>query len=170
MTSTTTSASKRVGYFDTFRHYKTKQVLWPQVLLQLLLPVAISLVFLNRGFRVAALSDLLSGLAIVTGFLFTLLVFIFQLRLQMNGDQRFANRKSLKQLIDELFAQVNWAILVALISVVSVIFLISLLDPNAHLDRYGSALFAALTLHLLAVLLACAMRTRAAYDELVKHQ
>ena len=168
--SSASTSNQTISYWRTFRHYKSRQIVWAQVCLQLVLPLAGGILLRSNGFRVSALSDVLAGLAIITGFLFTLLVFIFQLRLQIKDQAEYSTYASLHRLIDELFAQVNWAIWVSLVSVAATILTLAKLDDAALLSALGTGLFAGVTVHLLAVLFACTQRTRAAYRELLKIQ
>lgn len=166
--SNASSSDQTVSYWKTFQHYQTHQVVWTQVLLQLALPIAVGILMRTNGFRVSALSDVLAGLAIITGFLFTLLVFIFQLRLQIKDQTQYSTYVSLHRLINELFAQVNWAIWVSLVSAAATVLSLAKLSDETLLSALGTGLFAGVTVHLLAVLFACTQRTRAAYRELLK--
>jgi len=64
-------------------------------------------------FRVTIIGDLIAGFAVLAGFLFGLVIFVFQLRLGMSSDPRVQSKLALPRLVDELFSNVLYAVGVA---------------------------------------------------------
>lgn len=158
------------GHFATFVGTNGR-VLARHVLAQVAFPLAGAAVILGIGSRFSNIGDMIAGFAVLAGFLFGLVIFVFQLRLGMSHDPRVQEKVNLPTLIDQLFANVLYAVFV---SFVLTLVAIAVGATEGH-DRNGTALgvepwMAALItvigLHLLAVVLMCLKRTRTAYVEL----
>lgn len=162
------------------------RLLWWQIGAQFVLPVAVGVVLWGGGFRIGIVGDLLAGFAVLAGFLFGLVIFVFQLRLGMSSDPRVQSKVLLPTLIDQLFANVLYAVLVSFALIVATV-AAAATEPRAApvvpaqtsaltdaagtgvalgLEPWVSAVVVALAVHLLAVLGMCLTRTRRAYLEL----
>jgi hypothetical protein len=144
------------------------------------LPVGLGLATALAKVHLTHLGDVIGGLSLLAGFLFALVIFVFQLRLQLpRGDDRQVP-SDLGQLIDELFANVTYSVVIAVIATaVTIVATTSApidgatitkqaaADAAASLDA-PSVILVALITHLLAMLLVCLRRTSAAYRELKK--
>lgn len=161
--------------------------LWWQIVTQFVLPVSVGAAIWGLGFRVGIIGDLLAGFAVLAGFLFGLVIFVFQLRLGTTSDPRTQSKLLLPTLIDQLFANVLYAVLVSF-SLTAVTVAAAATEPHAQpsipattpaqtvvvvesavalgLEPWVSALVIALAVHLLAVVGMCLTRTRRAYLEL----
>lgn len=153
------------------RHYetlydhrlRTKKVRVLDVLSQLGLPLAAGALVWWRGITLSGASQLLSGVAILAGFVFGLLVFVFQLRLQAVEDPRIANEGPVTTLLDELFANVAYTALVGLATAVVI------MAPLAVETRTGLALpwsivTVVFSTHFVLLLMMCVKRTDVAYQ------
>ena len=167
MLRTTSKNSKRtVSYWGTYRHFITRQFLWIQFFLHIGLPALGAYLTWQIAIPASTLEQILGGLAIMAGFLFTLLVFIFQLRLQA-GDHRIHGQKPLLlRLVDELNAQTSWAVGVSLFLVLAMI-VGSSLNIEGDLPPWIASPMAFFVIHLFAVIWTSARRTRSAYREML---
>jgi F0F1-type ATP synthase assembly protein I len=155
-------------YRSTFRHYRGKALVRKQLVAHVILPVAAALLAYGTGIEVRYVAQIMGGIAILTGFLFTLIVFIFQLRASVSQRDDLSTFTSLKRLIDELFSIINHAIGVSLALVAWLLWLSSTMvedsDPLPVLVSSGLVL---LTAHLVGVLWTIANRTRSAYRQVL---
>jgi hypothetical protein len=161
------SLKNPVSYRGTFRHFITGQFLWNQFVLHGVVPGAFAYCAWHVVIPAVAMEQILGGLAIMTGFLFTLLVFIFQLRLQAGDHTVHGQKPLLLRLIDEMNAQTSWAVGVSLVLVLGLL-VGSSLDIKGSLPPLMSASLAFLVVHLFAVIWTSARRTRSAYREMLK--
>jgi hypothetical protein len=83
-----------------------------------LLAVGIGLLCLAQDLRMARAADVLSGAAILTGFLFGTLVFVFQLRLRVTDDPYIPSFGRLRRLIDRSYGRLTAAVVAALLTTV----------------------------------------------------
>lgn len=164
----TTKTSDLPSYLSTYRHFKTGQLVRDHVIFHVLLPLGAGLACFLTSIQLTFIAQLLGGVSILAGFLFTLIVFIFQLRTDVARSEEVARYKSLHRLIDELFATVNHAIFVALILVAWLMWLSATMAADSDaLPRLVSAALVGLSAHLLGVLWSISRRTATAYRELL---
>lgn len=157
---------RTVSYWGTYRNFITEQFLWVQFILHLGLPALGAYLAGQIAIPASTLEQILGGLAIMTGFLFTLLVFIFQLRLQA-GDHRIHGQKPLLlRLVDEMNAQTSWAVGVSLVLVLALL-VGSSLNIQGNLPPWMASAVAFFVIHLFAVIWTGARRTRSAYREML---
>lgn len=159
------------SYLSTFRHTKSRQWVFSQLFGHVLMPlIAGAIVLLGRiPISGSVLPEILSGLSILTGFLFTLLVFIFQLRLQAGDHENYSSRRMLLRLIDEMNAQTTWAVGVALAMVFGLLIGISVRTDD-RIQGFLGAVMVVIVVHLFAVMATCALRTKAAYTEMLRSE
>lgn len=121
------------------------------------------------GIRVREVGTFLGGIAILTGLLFALVIFVFQLRLQVSGDPRHPNGSRLPVLLDELFANVNYAVIIGMAtSAVGVVAAATSDSASGEAPLWASVVLTALGVHLLLTVLMCVKRTRAAYRRMTR--
>jgi hypothetical protein len=157
------------------------RLLWRQILLQFLVPLVAAASVVALQFRVTIMTELIAGFSVLAGFLFGLVIFVFQLRLSMSSDPRVQSKLALPRLVDELFSNVLYAVGVSftliLLSVVSAatepqLVIVPATDDSEvtveglGLDPWVSGIVVLFALHLLAVIGMCIKRTRRAYIEL----
>ena len=159
----------RAGHFSTYRHFRTGHIVWAVVLPIFLPPLVGAIAAACFGWRLTNIPEIIAGTSIFAGFLFALLVFIFQLRIQLSRDSRVQEIASLPRLIDELFYNVLHCSAVA---VVFAVFLVCLTvsapagDSSTQLGQLESILVTAVGAYLVGLLFVVFSRTRAAYREL----
>lgn len=161
--------------------------LWSQITGQFVLPVVVGVAVWQLGFRVTIVGDLIAGFAVLSGFLFGLVIFVFQLRLGMTTDPRVQSKALLPTLIDQLFSNVLYAVLVSFALIAATVGAAATephIDPVVTpaavaggsptvevglalgLEPWVSGVVISLAVHLLAVVGMCLSRTRRAYIEL----
>lgn len=145
---------------------------WPDIAVLHGLPLGFATLSLGNGFRLQGIGEVLGGLAILGGFLFALVIFVFQLRISITNDPRISSTAMLPRLIDELFANVSYAVLVGLTTTAVAMAAASTrsADPkNGNLmaiNPWWSAALILLFAHLMLLLGMALRRTRVAYGEL----
>ncbi|TFB89903.1 hypothetical protein [Cryobacterium luteum] len=158
-------------HFSTLRNDRTHRVLWPSILLSYVLPLLIGVATWLYGLRLSALGEIVGGLALMAGFLFALVIFVFELRLRVTNDPRVQTAIQLPRLIDELFANVTYSVVIAL-AATGLALIAATNEPQTmfgvHLgvEPWLSGCLVALMVHLFAMILTCLRRTGAAYREL----
>lgn len=120
------------------------------------------------GWQISHVSDFIAGVAVIAGFLFALLVFVFQLRLQVSHDPRVQQRIRVPVLVDELFSTALLATGVAVAFTVILIIASSsagTADDGTQLAlaRWLSSLIAAMGALLCSLLLVVGLKTSNAY-------
>jgi hydrogenase-4 membrane subunit HyfE len=156
-------------HFDTLRDARTSRPLVWDYLAQFGLPLLVAVVAPSIGFRLVEVGQLIAGLAVFTGFTFGLLIFVFQLRLQVASDPRVPDDNGLRELIDQLFVNIAYALLVAFASVLAAVIVVSVEWPMSPLPSgwasgLQTALLLFLTLHYVATMAMCAKRLHRAYS------
>lgn len=134
-------------------------------------PLAVGAVALARGFTLTSIADLGAMVAVLAGLLFALVIFVFQLRLQVAHDPRVHKDSVVVPLIDELFANVMYAVVVGLVDAALVMLAANtrVVDSAGTLQAvnvWWSAGIAVVTAHWLLTILMCLKRTRSAYARL----
>lgn len=172
MTSKTSVASIVVDHFDTLRDARTSRVSVLDLAVQFGLPVALGLLLPILGLRLVELGQVIAGLAVMAGLTFGLLVFVFQLRLQVSSDPRVQST-TLRQLIDQLFVNVAYAVLVGLTSAAVSVGVVSVRWGDAQVatapssvSGIASGVVVALCVHFLLTLAMCTKRAYRAYQRI----
>lgn len=158
-------------HFATLRNAANGRFLWKAIALQLVAPVVLAVATFVFAGRVNDASAIVGGASVLSGFLFGVVVYVFQLRQSLVHDPRVQRQARLPVLIDEMFSNVVYAVLVsfALTALALVIAATQEHDAAGVLVPTAPIVTAALVLlaaHLLAVVLMCMKRLRRAYEEL----
>lgn len=160
-----------VDHFATLRNSERKRPLVREVVAQLVVPIVVGFLAFRWAWHATDVSGVVGGASVLSGFLFAVAVFVFQLRLGITADPRVQQKVRLPQLIDELFSNVLWAVLVsfALTALAIVVTSVQVRDKAGilvPLEPWLTAVLIAVALHLLAVVWMCVRRLRAAYREM----
>lgn len=130
-------------------------------------PIAIAVASFFAGIRIFEAGQLLAGVAILGGFMFGLLTFVFGLKMQASGDPRVPRGGRLLKLLDELFYNVAYTTLIAFLTVAAILVPLSFrstaLPAGAPLGAIWSTLTIALLAHFAMNLAMCVKRTHVAY-------
>lgn len=109
------------------------------------------------------LSALISGITILTGLFFALLVFVFQLRLDIPQSVSYQRSARLPGLIDILFHNTAYATLVGLLACISTVSV----DLLPRAPQWTTGITMALCVHLVLTTALLVRRVQAAYVQLV---
>lgn len=116
-------------------------------------------------------SELSAGFAVLAGFLFALVIFVFQLRQSIRREPGVPRKRLLTTLIDQLFASVLYSVVVSFVLIAMTV-AGAITEPHddkgnpAGLSPWLSAAIVLVCVHLLAVVWMCIKRTRRAYLEI----
>lgn len=154
-----------VDHYGTLVDQRTQRVSRSDVALMFVLPLLVGGACAYFDVHIVAAGQVLEGMAILGGFMFGLLTFVFQLRLQASNDPRLPSEGGVHDLLDELFANVAYTTLVAFATVASVMAPLVLgLGPEVdELGRWWSAMVVALVIHFGFHVAMCIKRTQTAY-------
>ncbi|WBQ05970.1 hypothetical protein [Kribbella sp. CA-293567] len=135
------------------------------------MPLGLAAVSVFCGGELPSAGDLIQGVSILTGLLFALVIFVFQLRLQVGSDDRIGPVSRIAILIDELFANVLYAVVVGLVTTAIVVLAGASVGPEsdgdaASVNRWWTGGVVLTCSHLLLTIAMCLKRTRAAYADL----
>lgn len=163
-------------HFDTWQDRKTGKWSLKDFGAMLVVPLLAGGAMAWFDLRVVEFGEFIAGAAVLTGFAFGLLVFIFQLRLESVRDGTAPSGGVLASLLNELFTNVAYAILVGLATVVSLVVAGAVGQPLAagevvvsEIGKWASAVVIFLSSHFVMTLLMCLKRTYVAYDRSVRH-
>lgn len=118
-----------------------------------------------RGVRLADAGQVIGGGAVFAGFAFGLAVWVFELRLTAHRDPRVPRGGLLVQLIDELFKNVTYAVLVGLFLVLLAV-AGTAYTSQSSLGLWWTAALTGTGLHFIITIMMCLKRLRAAYRQL----
>lgn len=129
------------------------------------IPVVVAVTMFAFDVHLRSQAEIIAGVAILSGLLIALVIFVFQLRLQVAQDPRMLKGSLVTTLLDQLFANVNYAAVIGLLTTVVTV-VAAVMAGGASLGRFMSAAVAGLGLHLILTIGMCMKRIRAAYREL----
>lgn len=119
-----------------------------------------------REFQAKDVGSFLGGIAVFAALLFALVVFVFQLRISAGNNPATENKDRLLKLLDQLFANVSYAVLIGLATTFLGIISIWLTDEEAGAPIWLSVLLVAAVTHLVLTIMMCLKRINAAYRRL----
>ena len=163
-------------HYSTLRDVQTHDVRATDWISQLVIPTLVSVALTAWPLHVTMhdFGQVIAGLSILGGFMFGLVTYVFQLRVSVASDPRIeSSGRPVLQLLDELFANLSYAVLVcvggALFSVVCATVLPSPVPKGggwriAALATSGVVFF--LLMHAALVVAMCLKRIRSAYAAL----
>ena len=161
-----------VDHLDTLRDARTHRISLLDILIQFGGPLALGICVPLFGVRLVDVGQVIAGIAVLAGFTFGLLVFVFQLRLQLASDPRVIGT-NLRELIDQLFTNVAYAVLVGLACVALAVAFVSLRhgplaasQGAAALGSISTGVLVASASHFLLTLAMCTKRAYRAYQRI----
>lgn len=155
-------------HLDTFRNAGTgKRDFW-DFSVQFGLPTGIAIMSAVVGYRATDIGAFLGGVAVFAALLFALVVFVFQLRITAGNDPVASGRKILLRLLDELFANVSYAVLVGLLTTCLGIVAIWVGHEENGSPVWVSCLLVGTVVHLVLTILMCLKRINSAYRMMPK--
>ncbi|WP_370185104.1 hypothetical protein [Rhodococcus wratislaviensis] len=154
-------------HFDTFRDDSSGGMHLPDYLIFIGGPAFAAALIAWFDVRLKDVSGVLGGLSVFTALLFGLVIFVFQLRLQLKSDG--VNRTGfLMRLVDQLFANVNYAVVVGVVTTTVGVVAINVGDKDAGAPVWLSAILTGLGLHLVLTIFMCVKRVHSAYKQLAR--
>lgn len=158
------------GQLSTLVDSRTGKARFEDYFVLLGVPSLVAVLTIVYDWQLGGVSEFIAGVSILTSFLFALAIYVFQLRIQLGTDLNRAATSTTVQLVDEMFANTCWAIVVGLVLTGSAIFsALGRESVDGTLEPAGlgwSAWIAFLAIHLVAVLAMSLKRLNAAYDKL----
>lgn len=152
-------------HFQTLVDHRSGRISPGDVLLQFVVPAAGGVVGGLLGSVLKDVSAAVSAVAIIAGLLCSMAVFVFQLRLGLLDDRRLGDDD--RELVDQCFSNVMWAILVGFgLAVYLVICGAGGWIGCGILGRILTAVAIAVGLHFLLVIAMCLKRLRRAYERI----
>ncbi|AFR47976.1 hypothetical protein [Gordonia sp. KTR9] len=118
-----------------------------------------------KGLVMNEIGAYISGVAIFTALLFALVIYVFQLRMQLDVDQRVSPTGRLIRLVDQLFSNVNYAVVIGVATTVTAMIAAAFAKDGAVNYVWGGIL-ATLGLHLVLVVLMCIKRVQSAFGQI----
>lgn len=136
-------------------------------------PTAVGVAVALADANIRAISQMLAGVAIITGLLFGLLTHVLGLGTQVAADERFTSSSRIAILVDELRANVSYAIGVGIVLTTGLMlvgaFSGDITDPKeSGYPGWASGLMIGGLLHLMLTLFMVLNRIRATYKLLAK--
>lgn len=118
-----------------------------------------------RGLSMSEVGAYISGVAIFTALLFGLVIYVFQLRMQLDVDDRVSASGRLVTLVDQLFSNVNYAVVVGVLTTV-VAMVAAAFATDGAVGPYWAGILVALGLHLVLAVLMCVKRVQSAFSQI----
>lgn len=166
-----------VEHFDTFYDHRdltgSRRKSWTDYAVMIGVPVVVFAVFMLFDWRVQDFGQVLAGIAILTGFAFALIVFVFQLRLDLVERRAVHPGGVAARLVNELFTNVSYATLVGLATVVFLVAAGALgapPDAPGALGLFTSSIAVFLGSHFFLTLVMCIKRLYTAYDRFARYE
>ncbi|QTV80771.1 hypothetical protein [Microbacterium sp. NIBRBAC000506063] len=154
-----------VDHFRTLYDNRTRKPDWLAIAVQSLVPLATGLGTWILGAKLTNVEAAVAGISIVAGLLFSMAVFLFQLRTSLGADKRLVADDY--KLVDECMSNTLWAILWGL---ALALFLI-VAGGGGWIGAEGSGpiltgIAVAAATHFLLVIGMCLKRLRRAYERI----
>lgn len=118
-----------------------------------------------RQLSTSDMASYIAGVAIFTALLFALVIYVFQLRMQIDTDDRVPRDGRLMRLVDQLFSNVNYAVVVGVLTTV-IAMVAAMLAHDGEVGPYWTGVISALGLHLVLVVFMCIKRVDSAYRQI----
>lgn len=154
-----------VDHFRTLYDARSQRPDWGGLAVQIVVPFIAGIATWRLGAKLSEVAGAVSGVSIVAGLLFSMAVFLFQLRISLGNDRRLVSGDF--DLVDECMHNTLWAILWGLTLALYLI----VADAGKWLGSPGlgpvltGAAVAACT-HFLLVIAMCLKRLRRAYERI----
>lgn len=152
-------------HFHTLYNARTGKADWRAWCAQLGIPCLIGTITAIMGAKLEDVGDAVAGVSIVSGLLFAMAIFLFQLRMSLSQDNRLT--ESDYRLVDECMSNTLWAIVWGLTLTVYLV----VADAGGWMKQGSLAMVftGAATgagIHFLIVIMMCIKRLRRAYERI----
>ncbi|OKX93034.1 hypothetical protein AUP71_11245 [Corynebacterium glutamicum] len=156
------------SHLDTLRDAQTNKVMISDYATSYGIPIIFGGYSWWREFQVKDVGSFLGGIAVFAALLFALVVFVFQLRITAGNDPRTSDKDRLLKLLDQLFANVSYAVLIGLATTFLGIVSIWLTDEETGAPVWLSVFLVIAVTHLVLIIMMCLKRINSAYRRLSK--
>lgn len=153
-------------HVDTLQSDDGESRAWGAIVGTYALPIVAGASAFWPGVTVYMGSEILAGVAIFAGFVFGLMIFVFQLRLQAGSDPRIHEGDALIGLLDDLYHNVSYTALVGIITGCALGIAVGISKPGEPLSMWWTFGALSLCLHFVLTMLMCIRRTSVAYSHL----
>lgn len=150
-------------HVDTLRDARTSRPMPSDFLVHYGLPLAAGIIAIIRKFQMVDVTQVIAGVGVLGGLSFGLVIFVFQLRLQISSDPRHSDGQILKSLVNQMFYNVSYAVLISVITVGVAVAGAAFNDRGAPLNKWWTGVIIALALHFLITLAMILKRTASAF-------
>lgn len=140
------------------------KILWADLVLQIIFPLALGVLSFVLGFTLTnGIGGLITAVSIVAALMCAMAVMVFQIRMQMKSDKLFT--LGTKKLINEVFSNIMWTIVVGLFlaAYLAIFEALGLFDQELA-GRILTAVAAAISFHFIMLIAMCLKRLRSAYN------
>lgn len=152
-------------HMDTLRDARTNRYSLSDMLGQFGVPLLLGAVAPILGFRLWDAGQVVQGAAILAGFSFGLAIYVFQLRMEAARDPRIPKGAAVLDLLDELFANVRYSILIGIAVVVIAVAAVAFHQGSEELNAVWTGTIIAASVHFILTILMCMKRLGRAYDK-----
>ena len=156
------------AHYATFRHDVTGEIHLPDYAIFVGAPAFFGILAWVCDVRLTEVAGFLGGLAVFAALLFALVIFVFQLRMQLREVDQYAGRRTLVKLVDQLFANVCYAVVVGLTTTAIGVAAANMTNGGQGAPPWLSALLIAFGLHLILTIFMCLKRVHSAYRQLAR--
>lgn len=140
---------------------------WPDYATILGVPVVVGS-WAAASVRLRDMASFIGGVAVFTALLFALVIYVFQLRMALLDNPNVPRDGALVGFIDQVFANVNYAVVVGVITTALGMAAAVSAGDDGRSSRVWSGVVVAFGVHLMLVVFMCIKRLRAAYREIRK--
>lgn len=152
-------------HFRTLYNARSGKLHWSDIATQIGIPIAGAFTTWLSGAKMTDVGNAVTGISIVAGLLFSMSVFLFQLRISMPDDKRLIPQDF--NLIDECMKNTLWAIVWGL--ALALFLIITSIGGWIGSDRTGpilTGIAVGASLHFLLVIGMCLKRLHRAYERI----
>jgi membrane associated rhomboid family serine protease len=152
-------------------HYRTlvdqndDEWYWPDYAVLLGVPAAGG-VAVGYFYQLRDMAAYIGGVAVFTALLFAMVVYVFQLRMQLLSNPFVPRDGALARFVDQLFANVSYAVVVGIATTVVSMAAAVTAPDSGHVNHVWSGVVVGFGVHLMLVVFMCLKRIRAAYREI----
>jgi di/tricarboxylate transporter len=154
--------------FGTLVNERTRRPWIPDYVVFYVIPAASGASSYLMNFRLGDVDGILAGVAILTGLLFALVIHVFTLGLRITDDPRIADGSRISRLVDQVEANVSYAVLVGLATTVVLSIASGTTESGHRIGKLMTAILVALLIHLILIMLMILKRMRSSYREFRK--
>lgn len=156
-------------HYETLRNYQTNRAKPGDYLVYLGIPTLVAVTSWFLGGQARNIPEVLAAVAILTGLIFNVFVLIFDLTARTADSLAGASRTLVSRLVDELRANVSYAVLVGLVLTVTLGGIAMFANTTDPLGRPATAAIVFAGTHMLLTVFMILKRVRATFRAFHQH-